>query len=387
MRRLWPLMLLLLGCDAITDIFPPDVRIVKKGQEVTREGKVKVWLVVDVSDNKVVDRVELYVDGNLVETRDIGRKEARVDFEVEGRYTSHSLKVRAYDRVGNWGEVKYSSPYPRSPYPLPVLVFVPGGEFQMGDLWGDGDSDERPVHTVRVDDFYMSKYEITNAQYVQFLNAIGRHWMGGKPLIETKSMDSHSHILLKGGRYVVESGYEDHPMIEVSWYGAVAFCNWLSRQAGLEEVYDEGTWEADFSKVGYRLPTEAEWEYAARAGGKEIKYPNGNTLTHDDANYRGIGGRDKWERTSSVGSFPPNELGLYDMAGNVWEWCNDWYDSGYYSVSPVDNPRGPLSGEEKVLRGGSWYNDPWFCRTANRNVNNPGNMWNNLGFRVVLPVR
>ena len=382
MRRLWPLMLLLLGCDAITDIFPPDVRIVKKGQEVTREGKVKVWLVVDVSDNKVVDRVELYVDGNLVETRDIGRKEVRVDFEVEEIYGSHSLKVKAYDRVGNWGEVKYGSPCP-----LPVFVFVPGGEFQMGDLWGDGDYDERPVHTVRVDDFYMSKYEITNAQYVQFLNAIGRHRMGGEPLIETKSEVSDSHILLKGGRYVVESGYEDHPMIEVSWYGAVAFCNWLSREAGLEEVYDESTGEADFSKVGYRLPTEAEWEYAARAGGKEIKYPNGNSLTHDDANYDGTGGRDRWWRTSPVGSFPPNELGLYDMAGNVWEWCNDWYDSGYYSRSPVDNPTGPSSGSYKVLRGGSWVNEPRNCRSAVRGWIYPDVTWYLVGFRVVLPVQ
>jgi len=177
-------------------------------------------------------------------------------------------------------------------------------------------------------------------------------------------------------------------MIEVSWYGAVAFCNWLSRKAGLEEVYDEGTWEADFSKVGYRLPTEAEWEYAARAGGKEIKYPNGNSLTHDDANYDGTGGRDRWWRTSPVGSFPPNELGLYDMAGNVWEWCNDWYDSGYYSRSPVDNPTGPSSGTyHKVHRGGSWGDGPWDCRTAYRGGYAPVYARNVVGFRVVLPVR
>ena len=257
----------------------------------------------------------------------------------------------------------------------------------MGDLWGDGDSDERPVHKVRVGDFCMGKYEITNAQYAEFLNAIGRHRIGRKSLIETKSKDSDSHILLEGGRYVVESGYGDHPMIEVSWYGAVAFCNWLSRQAGLEEVYNESTWEADFSKVGYRLPTEAEWEYAARAGGKEIKYPNGNTLTHDDANYYGTGERDMWDGTSPVGSFPPNELGLYDMAGNVWEWCNDWYDSGYYSRSPEDNPTGPSSGRRKVLRGGSWLDVPWGCRTASRNWSDPDDTGNYYGFRVVLPVR
>jgi len=371
MRRLWPLMLFLLGCDAITDIFPPDVRIVKKGQEVTREGKVKVWLVVDVSDNKVVDRVELYVDGNLVETRDIGRKEARVDFEVEGRYSSHGLKVRAYDRVGNWGEVKYSSPCP-----LPVFVFVPGGEFQMGDLWGDGDSDERPVHTVRVDDFYISRYEITVGQFRMFCEATGR------------SMPSQPSW----------NRGDDYPVVNVSWYDAVRFCNWLSRQAGLEEVYDESTWEADFSRVGYRLPTEAEWEYAARAGGKEIKYPWGNEFdcskgnfddetVHDSYVVPGGEGCDGYVETAPVGSFPPNELGLYDMAGNVYEWCNDWYDSGYYSVSPVDNPRGPSSGEEKALRGGSWFFNPGCCRTANRFRLSPGGSRYFCGFRVVLPVR
>jgi len=303
----------------------------------------------------------------------------------------HYIVLLAFGLLA-WGCSKKQevlSPWPEAGVNIEGVEFVqvPGGEFKMGDLWGEGYSDERPMHLVRVDDFWMSKYEVTNAQYAKFLNAIGQHSMGGKPLIETKSEDSDSHILLKGGRYVVESGYDDHPMIEVSWYGAVAFCNWLSRQAGLEEVYDESTWEADFSKVGYRLPTEAEWEYAARAGGKEIKYPNGNTLTHDDANYSGTGGRDVWGRTSPVGSFPPNELGLYDMAGDVWGGGNDWYDSGYYSRSPVDNPIGPSSGEYKVLRGGSWFNVPWCCRTAYRGGSYPGVSGDLYGFRLVLPVR
>lgn len=293
------------------------------------------------------------------------------------------------------------------------FVFIPGGEFQMGDLWGDGESDERPVHTVRVGDFWMSKYEVTNAQYVPFLNAISGHWIGSSRLIQSKSEDyyirliqpksedSHSHILLQETLsvvengyevslyYAVEDGYDNRPMIEVSWFGAVTFCNWLSRQAGLEEVYDENTLEADFSKIGYRLPTEAEWEYAARAGGKEIKYPNGNTLTYDDANYSGAGGRDLWvSRTAPVGSFPPNGLGLYDMAGNVSEWCHDWYDPSYYSRSPMDNPKGPSNpGSFHVLRGGAESNLPEYCRTTNRNKAQSAACRGYLGFRVVLPIR
>jgi len=281
-------------------------------------------------------------------------------------------RVRAQDQTGGWGdwsEIWSFRYYLTLPPPIEIenveLIFIPGGEFQMGDLWGDGDYDERPVHTVRVDDFYMSKYEITVGQFKRFCEATGR------------SMPSQPSW----------NRGDDYPVVNVSWYNAVRFCNWLSRQAGLEEVYDESTWEADFSKVGYRLPTEAEWEYAARAGGKEIKYPNGNTLTHDDANYWGTGGRDVWDRTSPVGSFPPNELGLYDMAGNVWEWCNDWYDEDYYSRSPVDNSTGPSSGRYKVLRGGSWDFGPGSCRTANRIRVVPDDTWGNLGFRVVLPVR
>ena len=245
-------------------------------------------------------------------------------------------------------------------------MFVPGGGFRMGDLWGDGDSYERPIHFVWVSDFWMSKYEITIGQFGRFLADTRRRGSAG--LSSTTESDMY-------------------PVTDVSWYDAATFCNWLSRQAGLEEVYDETTWEADFLKVGFRLPTEAEWEYAARAKGKEIKYPNGNELTHDDANYSGTGERDVWGHTSPVGSFPPNELGLYDMAGNVWEWCNDWYDDVYYNRSPVDNPTGPSSGTYKVLRGGSWGYSLRYCRTASRHLSYPDGTRADVGFRVVLPVR
>jgi len=166
---------------------------------------------------------------------------------------------------------------------------------------------------------------------------------------------------------VPKTGFEDHPVLEVSWYGARAFSGW----------------------VGGRLPTEAEWEYAARAGGQNLKYPNGDTLTHDDANFSGTGGRDQWTETSPVGSFAPNPLGLYDMAGNVWEWCADWFDAEYYGTfnSTARNPKGPDSGTQRVLRGGSWNVNPYYLRCANRSWNVPTSRLNYDGFRCVQDVR
>ena len=165
-------------------------------------------------------------------------------------------------------------------------------------------------------------------------------------------------------------------MVLVSWYDAAEFCRWM----------------------GGRLPTEAEWEYAARAGGKDIKYPWGNEFDGTKLNFADRSSGLSWAKkewddgykyTSPVGSFPPNELGLYDMAGNVHEWCSDWYDKEYYKHSPVDNPRGPSSGDRKVLRGGSYGGGPWACRAANRGRPDPGagGARYDGGFRVVLPVR
>ena len=172
----------------------------------------------------------------------------------------------------------------------------------------------------------------------------------------------------RAGRFQPKSGFEDHPVLEVSWYGARAFSGW----------------------VGGRLPTEAEWEYAARAGGQRLKYPNGDTLTHDNANFSGTGGQDQWTETSPVGSFPPNPLGLYDMAGNVWEWCADWFDAEYYQTlknSTARNPKGPGSGTARVVRGGSWFNSEFDLRVAIRFWSYPDDGSFNLGFRCVQDVR
>ncbi len=211
----------------------------------------------------------------------------------------------------------------------PDMVYVAGGTFMMG---GDYYDDEKPLHKVHVDDFYMDKYEVTNAQYCQFLNEKGNQREGGEIWLDTK--DSNCKIVKRGGRYVPVSGYANHPVIEVSWYGARAYANW----------------------AGKRLPTEAEWEYACRGGNKSKGYIFSGSNSADSVAWydENSGGR-----THPVGTKQPNELGLYDMSGNVWEWCADWYSSDYYSKSPYENPTGPSSGDYHVLRGGSYSSPAW----------------------------
>jgi sulfatase modifying factor 1 len=220
------------------------------------------------------------------------------------------------------------------------MVLILAGEFLMGS--DDGLDDGKPAHTVYLDDFYMDKYEVTNAQYRKF-------------------MDATKH---EAPEFWNDSDYNtpNHPVVGVSWNDAVAYAEW----------------------AGKRLPTESEWEKSARGGLVGKKYPWGDTLTHDDANYYGTGGKDKWKYTSPVGSFDPNGYGLYDMAGNVWEWCADWYSNNYYANSPKSNPKGPSSGLSRVLRGGSWYYfDDNALRVTSRDYGDPSSMNNSVGFRCV----
>ena len=219
------------------------------------------------------------------------------------------------------------------------MALIPAGEFQMGSSDGD---DEKPVHTVYLDAFYMDVYEVTNAQYKKFIDVTGH----GAP--EYRG-DSNLNA-------------PNQPVVGVTWHDAVAYAKW----------------------AGKRLPTEAEWEKAARGGLVGKKYPWGDSISHDNANCRDTAGKDRWKYTARVGSFAPNGYGLYDMAGNVWEWCADWYDGEYYASSPRRNPTGPSSGKYRVLRGGSWDSGAYYLRAAYRLNLNPPLSSLNLGLRCVI---
>ena len=267
-------------------------------------------------------------------------------------------RVKARNSLGLWGG--WSSTW-NFTIMISEMVYVPAGEFTMGSDPGEGDSNEEPEHTVYLDAYYIDKYEVTNRQYCDFMNEWGSNDDGeGHSLLDLD--DADCQIYESGGTYYVESGKDSFPVIEVSWYGAKTYCEWR----------------------GGRLPTEAEWEKAAR-GTDERKYPWGNGEPDDTyANYGGIAGH-----TTPVGSYEKGEspYGCYDMAGNVYEWCNDWYYANYYSVSPHINPQGPASGTYRVIRGGSWLHNSYNLRCGNRNYYTPSCTWNYSGFRWVVSAK
>jgi formylglycine-generating enzyme required for sulfatase activity len=221
-----------------------------------------------------------------------------------------------------------------------VMVYVPAGTFWMGSDESDpaAEDDEKPQHEVTLDAFWIDRTEVTNAQYAAFLNEQGNQTVGGRSWLDLEL--SACMIEQVGSEYRPREGYADHPVIEVTWHGAGAYCMW----------------------VGKRLPTEAEWEKAARGTDKRI-YPWGEGIDCNRANYGGCVGD-----TARVASRPQgaSPYGALDMAGNVWEWVADWYSEDYYAGSPDRNPQGPDSGEWRVLRGGSWFHDPRFERAAYR---------------------
>ncbi len=299
------------------------------------------------------------------------------------------------------------------------MVAIGEGEFLMGDHFNEGDSHERPAHAVYVDSFSVTSCEVTTGQYCEFLNSASVKVVTGVvysssdinnsyPYFTTAGSCSCSHIAYAGGTFsiITKSGRDmsHDPVVLASWYGAAAYCNWRSQQEGKEICYDvnDPNWPCDFSKHGYRLPTEAEWEYAARGGqyNPYHRFPWGDTISHSQANYYSSsdytydvsptrGFHPKYNDgvtpyTAPVASFERSGYGLYDMAGNAYEWCHDWYSNTYYSSSPYSNPTGPVSGTYRVLRGGSCYGLAYGCRVASRGTGNPASRYSNCGFRVVL---
>ncbi|MEA2008270.1 MAG: formylglycine-generating enzyme family protein, partial [Chloroflexota bacterium] len=236
-----------------------------------------------------------------------------------------------------------------------LMVYVPAGEFNMGST--KGGRDEFPVHTVALDSFWIDMHEITNAQFAAFLNEVGNQTEGNHTWLALYSNDTLIQEI--DGKFQPKSGYADHPVVDVSWYGARAYAEW----------------------VGGRLPTEAEWEYAAR-GPENLVYPWGDwDPTCQLAQYAGCSGD-----TLLTGSWPNGAswVGAMDMAGNVEEWVADWYDEDFYQSSPRENPTGPTPMNFRVLRGGSFGNIARNLRCAFRDKNYAYYRSGFVGFRVVI---
>ncbi|NLX26808.1 MAG: formylglycine-generating enzyme family protein [Lentisphaerae bacterium] len=271
------------------------------------------------------------------------------------------------------------------------MAWIPGGNFSMGDSKAEGWDAELPVHSVYVDGFYMDRTEVTKAKWDVVYN-----WAR-----------SHGYSFIHAG----SGKASNHPVHTVNWYDCVKWCNARSEMEGRTpcytvsgSTYKTGQSEPDcnFKANGYRLPTEAEWEKAARGGLQGKRFPWGDTISHDNANYCANGSAYSYDTspytkytfhpsyddggtsyTSPVGSFSANGYGLYDMAGNVWEWCWDWYGSGYYASSPSSNPQGPSSGSYRMSRGGGWGDLANYCRSASRLDCFPDGVDDCTGFRVV----
>jgi len=383
--RRWVLLALWLGGLGAASGAEPEVRNVRAAQ---REGTALVDVYYDLTgaEGPVTVEVAVSADGGAsyaVAARALSGAVGEGVAAGPNRHIVWNAGTDLPDFVAPAMRVKVTAR--GGPAPAPDgFVLIPSGSFEMGDSFGDGLDFERPVHTVSVSAFYVGKTEVTKAQWDSV-----RGWAVGNGYADLYPGDG------KGS---------DHPVNGVSWYDVVKWCNALSEREGLSPVYrvngtvyrtGDITPTIDYGATGYRLPSEAEWEKAARGGLSGRRFPWGDTISHSQANYRSLedvgydvsptrGYHSAYQSgTSPVGSFTPNGYGLYDMAGNVWERCNDWWSDYYYTGSPRADPQGPSSGPRRVIRGGSWGEYAPLCRSAHRNYyGGPDDRNGYIGFRV-----
>ncbi|MBK8567368.1 MAG: SUMF1/EgtB/PvdO family nonheme iron enzyme [Saprospiraceae bacterium] len=356
-----------------------DVTVVYKKYRGKTDPSGKVYLEIPLGEKR---RYEFTKKGYHRTVRELRPVAADFMFVVE-------MQVELADTVSIPKKPTPPKPIPLKPTPAdttasldirkfvePEMVFVKGGTFQMGcDEKRDGDclDNEKPVHHVTLGDFSIGKYEVTNEEYAVFLNEYGSTTVKNGPNKGQEMIGEdewgiafRSQGDITTAYYESQQGYEKHPVVNVTWYGAVAYTEWLSGK----------------TTKNYRLPTEAEWEYAARGGSqsKHTKYSGGDDLDKV-AWYDGNSGY----RTHVVGGLAKNEIGAFDMSGNVYEWCSDWYGETYYkelAKGGVNNPKGPNSGDGRVVRGGSWNDSTVGCRSANRFWINAVNRDDGIGFRL-----
>jgi len=285
------------------------------------------------------------------------------------------------------------------------LNWIPAGEFVMGNnepkhalkmsfpLYDpsriEGIDDEYPAHKVRINKpFYIGSHEVSIGQFKVYLERSGHKTDAesdgnGAWGYNPKTNAFEGRKLEYSWRNAGFAQEESHPVVNVTWFDAVQLCDWLSKT----------------ERRKYRLPTEAEWEYACRARtttrfnfGDDPEQLSKHAAIYDADTCKvfpewmpfATSSSDMFSFTAPIGSFKPNAWGLYDMHGNVWEWCSDWHDANYYSTSPIDDPQGPIDGDVKVRRGGSWHTWPFYCRSSFRNWNSRTTRYVLVGVRVVL---
>lgn len=287
--------------------------------------------------------------------------------------------------------------------PQADMVRVEGGSFVMGNPGEGGDADERPAHRVSVASFYIGRHETTVGEFKEFVQATGYK--------TTSELGMDTAMVYIGRKAEKRSDaswsnpyYEQndrHPVVCVSWLDAVAYCNWRSEKDGLQPCYSGSgpSITCNFRANGYRLPTEAEWEYAARSGGKQVAYAWGDGApyrdgkaagnTRDEAAHRNWKMKDYWESyddgyaySAPACSFAPNELGICDVSGNVYEWCWDWYSEDYYAHSPADNPTGPATGTLRSCRDAGFVCPIEAERVVSRGLGKPTLAFSWGGFRI-----
>jgi formylglycine-generating enzyme required for sulfatase activity len=328
-----------------------------------------------------------------------GDRDSKVSLEELSMYVKENVRdhvaKRRFERqnprlVGDIGEVTLVDVSSASTGPFTNsigmrFVAIPGGEFLMGSPEDDKDAgaSEKPQHRVRISPFWMGQTEVTRGQFRRFVDETNYR-------LEAERDGKGGYGIDAAGNWKQDPAYswlnpefaqtDDHPVVNVSWNDAVAFVTWLSRKEGKT----------------YRLPTEAEWEYACRAG-TTTRFQTGDDAEGlvrvgnvADASAKAkfpdltwaLAGNDGVIYTAAVGQYKPNAFGLYDMHGNVWEWCRDGYDKSYYAQSPLQDPPGPADAASRVHRGGSWLGSGRVCRSANRDGRDPSSRYSNMGFRV-----
>ena len=252
------------------------------------------------------------------------------------------------------------------------MVRIPAGEFLMGA--DDADKDERPVHPVFVDEFFLAAHPVTIAEYACFVREAGYRPVVVRDLPALVAPEYRETFREIAQRYSWTDGHppeglDDHPVTLVQYVDVVEYCRWLSRKTG----------------KAFRLPTEAEWEKAARGGLASRRYPWGDDIDPSRANFLPDASVKTKRGTTPVGSHPCNGYQLFDMAGNVWQWVSDWYDPEYYAFSEHRNPQGPPTGRFRCVRGGSWVNDDVsFLRCAHRHEVPADTYAYSIGFRVAF---